>query len=643
MSLAEDFYQWTTDPARTSDELYPAEMLVERGWQLYQIKHKLPFHFNWDAIHRLKRERNENPAYRPRIADAHIKATLEMWEEIKEFSDDIGSMRPIRDLSVLRFFPHIETFALRCSEIADLSNLAGLRSLKKFSLSEFMSPLGHALVDLSPLAGLPHLTEVTLHITSPWPELSALATLPALRTLGYTGNLLALEVVPSLPAVESAGFCNSEGCSTPVRDLHALPAMPNVRLLSVGKFSGIHPTGITKLDGIERYPHLVNLSISGVFRDLRPLAALSELTCITIFSELFRDITPLAVLPLLREITLIRERPLDIEPLATAPALREISLPRCLILETELNALRAGLLSWNEDFLAPEPRPLPPLRWFCYEPQNPESQVMNAQPPDTCPRKKRYAGDPALLAASHRWVAAEIKRRLNALLGEGWSNSNGGLFVEIQRYQDVQRVPEIVECLRRLSAESLDPITYFISIEPHGDIVQDGWRPRRKRKQGSLDWLECESTVDEEIEDRMEYRRYRDEHFRRLENEHRLEILQQQGQTIDPKDFSPPTGIDALGAPETQPDPEEADDAASAGFDTNEDDENEDAGGIAEPPPAPPGTPSLGRQLSFSLRLSEQGAFVSKHQLDDALAALDVNFENWHELPIPPEDRPSLR
>ncbi len=647
MSLADDFYQWTTDPARTNDELFVAELIVGHGWALYRGKHKLPCEFNWDAIHRLQREQNENPAYRSHIARSHLEGTVEMWADIKILPSSICSQRPIRNLSVLRFFPHIEEISINCCEVADLSPVAGLRSLRKLGLAEYLSPVGHALVDLSPITGLPHLAEVLLNLDSPWPDLSALATLPALRELRFEGNLLALAEVPSLPTVENVTFGSGAYWSTPMRTLHALPAMPKVRLLSVGSTNGINATGTTTLDGIERYPHIVNLTLSGVFRDLRPLAALQELTCLTLFGELFTDLRPLAALPRLRELTLLRERPLDIEPLSEVPALREVSLPRCLILETELGALHAGLQPWSEDFLAPEPRTLPPLRWFRYVAQNAESKLIHGNMNVCDPRAERYAHDPALLAAESRWRDAEIKRRLDAILGEGWNTFFSHYYVRIQRYQDVQRLPEIIECLRRFSADCLDPIHYCVCVEPHGDIPQDGWLRRRVRKPGSLDWLDHESTLDEEREDREDYRRTREEHLRRLEREHRHEILRQQGHAIDPKDFSPPTGIDGLCAPEPLPEPEEPEEddapagAASAGFDTNDDEEeNEDAGSIAEPPPAPPGTASLGEDLSFSMHVSEHGVFVVEHQLPEALAALSVTFENWHDLPLPPESRP---
>ena len=174
---------------------------------------------------------------------------------------------------------------------------------------------------------------------------------------------------------------------------------------------------------------------------------------------------------------------------------------------------------------------------------------------------------------------------------------------------------------------------------------------RRKRKPGSLDWLYDDISLDETIQEREDYRRNREEELRRLEREHRLEILRQQGRAIDPKEFSPPSGIDGLGEPEPIPEPEEpeaADDApggaASAGFDTNEGDTNEaDGGNIAEPPPPPPDTRSLGERLSFSIKVSEHGAFIVEHQLPEARAALSVSFEDWHSLPLPVESRPLPR
>lgn len=106
---------------------------------------------------------------------------MEVWADIKDFPDSCGSKRRIRDLSVLRFFPHFEEISIHCAEIADLSPLAGLQGLRRLKLSERSSPVGYALLDLSPIAGLPNLAEVDLNLDSPWPDLSPLVMKAASR------------------------------------------------------------------------------------------------------------------------------------------------------------------------------------------------------------------------------------------------------------------------------------------------------------------------------------------------------------------------------------------------------------------------------------------------------------------------------
>ena len=177
-----------------------------------------------------------------------------------------------------------------------------------------------------------------------------------MRNLHFHGNLLAFSEVETLPAAEFVQAQKWIDASTPLRDLRVFPTMPKVKQLELS------PT--TSLEGIERYPSVVNLELGGDFTDLGPLAALENVTFLKLTSEHFTDLTPLTRMPKLREIVLVRERPLDLSALTDAPHLRRVDFQRCATMRTELAALNAGLLPEAEDFLAETPRPLGPLPFY---------------------------------------------------------------------------------------------------------------------------------------------------------------------------------------------------------------------------------------------------------------------------------------
>jgi hypothetical protein len=626
MNLPVEFQQWALDPARTNDELFTVEILLEWGRVVWGWKHQQPKMPDWDKEQAHRKERRLNPAYRTQIKRDYLDATIEIWADIKKFYYTSWEDRPMRNIEALRFFPHLEEVQINDAEIPDLSPLASLRQLTTLHLHEPLSNGGHVMHDLNAIAGLPALSRVSVSLRRPWPNVSALAELPALQSLVFTGNLLALRDVPRLPALEKATFNADFNWKTPLRDLRDLPEMPRVVIMKV--------EGVANLRGLDRYPRILNANLIGPFQDLEPLGALNKCTYLRLEGEQFSDLTPAAGMQELRELLLVRERPLDLAPLSDAVGLREVNIERCSILRTELSALSATLLPWDGDFLAPERRQLAPLRFFVYQPSHEEMKTLPPYDPSKDPRKAFYGEDEAFARAEARWFALRLQAQLDEFLGKGWGNVNstaldmpGHEHLVFKRFRDVMRFREIVEKLREIASECRFRWQYLISVEPHGDLSDEDEMEDDEERE---DWLEQEFDPEREKEEWDEFRAQRRLERERLEREHRLKILQQQGAEIDPAEFSP-------GSEKPRP----AQPAADAGGDADDEEEGDEEreGGLAEAIP-PDDEEGLGRDLSFVVSLDEKLLFVSDHMREEAEYLFGETAVSWHSLPEPPTERP---
>ena len=606
MSPAETFRDWALAPERTNDELYTIELLVDSAWETWCYRHQRHEPMDLDVqIARAKR-RMLNPAYRALISREKLDALVEVWADFRRFSFSFSHDRPVGEVETLRFFPQLTDVDIM-GNFTRIDALAGLRGLKNLSINS------ETLADIGALAGLPALERLRLRLHTPWPEISALATLPALRHLHYYGNLLALRDVPMLPAVVEAEFNTDFHWKTPLRDLRELPAMPAVRQLRV--------ESVATLAGVERFPAL-NLQLQGPFTNLSPLAAQTSVTWLRLQGKEFMDLRPLALMPALRELRLERELPLDLSPLADALRLRQVWVEGCDIVATELASINALLPPWSDDFLLPEPRPLAPVRFIAVDRDREDTKQAAPEPPD--PRPAFYGDDLAYAAAEDRWFNAELRRRLDALLGRGWRgrkdksnywpghNRPGNVQVHLNRFEDTLRLREVVQTLRELMAAARFPWDMLLIIEPHGNLDDD------------MDEIAARDDDDEDEaaaaerdrQERLEYRQYARERRAFLERQHRLRLQQEQGLPIDPNDFSAP--------PESEADDETEEEEGGAVLDPDDD---EDAD-------------SLGSQFHLYASLSEQVLSVWLHDTQLAADYYGQTPENWHELPEPPEQRP---
>jgi hypothetical protein len=621
MSLADDFRRWVADPARSVDELCAVEVLLELGEGIWKGQHK-QYGTDWEAKARKRKERAGNPAYRPKIQKKLLDQTLEVAPLIKNFSASWHDDRPIRSLEPLRFFPSIEEIGVTL-ETNDFSPLRSLPALRRLNFTEPHNGGGHVINDLSALAGL-KIQTLGVGMHTPWPNLRAIGELPELENLSVRANLLALRDVGPLPTVTTATFEHDFHCNTPVRNFHEFPAMPAVRHLRLNTIAG--------LEGIETMTELLDLDLVGPFQDLSPLEKLEKLAWVRLEGGWFMDLSPLAKMKGLRELLMVRERPLDLSPLSEAPALREVNVERCAILRTELSALNAGFPPWYLDFVAPEPRPLSPLRIFTYKPDHPDvAEARKVTEAD--PREAYYGDDQHYRAAEARWFAQELQRRLDALLGEDWGDVTsfpdrwaGYRHLTIKRFKDVFRMEEIVQSARELMAASRFPWQIMVNAEPHGDLSKDMEEIRAQREEQERDWLDREYDAKQEREEYEEFRQTRRELYERLEREHRLRLLQQQGEVINPADFSP----------EAKPPPKK-------GGDEDEDEYEDDEGGLDEFDEDEPEQSEFEEAMSFVFDLTENSIWVSAHQRETFETTLGLKAEDWHALPEPPAERPRPR
>ncbi|MFT3782577.1 MAG: hypothetical protein QM790_11235 [Nibricoccus sp.] len=599
MNLAEEFAAWVREPSRTNEELFLAELLIEEGHGVWRRITKAPWsRTDFDALAAHRKRRMLNPAYRAKLNREKLAHTVEAWAEMDEISNHVYEDRPVRDLSALRFFPHLKKLELR-SDLADLSGLEVLQSLRQLELRDTR------LADLGPLAKHPQLEKVSLDLEWPWPALASLATLPQLKELLFEGNILALAEVKELPAVETATFGRSFYRSTvPLRVLEEAPAMPLVRDLT------LHST--TDLRGLERYERLEKLKIGGPFEDLSPFGSLSHLRELTLSGERFSDLAPLARLPHLRTLELNREHGLDLTPLSDSPSLRSVK-SNCEVLKTELATLNAALGFIDvSDFLAPEPRPVLPLRFLTWRPRDPEYTDLNHErQPDE--RIAAFGDDPLLKPAEKKWFSLLVREKLKPFGDERWIQFSGlgdTLMVKLFRPHEALSLRQMIDALHPLLRLTRFHWEFIFDVELNGDPDEDDW----ERPDYSVFDAERER---EEWEDTQERIRERKE---MLEREHQLNLQKQQGLATD------------TGASEDTED--ERDDGAkpeepAASKDDAEEDEDDDDEFVDD--------------RSFRLWISNDIVWMTECEADDVVEFLGpVKLENWHQLPEPPAERPYL-
>jgi hypothetical protein len=510
-----DFVSWALSPDRTQEEAYCAELLVDFGMTHWRFKNNQPRPLSIPQEIEAKKRRKLNPAHRVKLKREDVERAAAMLPLLKSLRLETHDDRPLRDLSGLRFFTHFEEAHIMWTEVADCSVLREFKPLKRLWLTD------DAVEDLAPVGTLVGLEELRLRLRQPWPVLRALAALEKVQKFEYAGNLLALEELPRLAGVREVKMENHFTATLPLRDCQRLPEMPELDAFEL--------LGVYRLDGIARWPRLRTLMLGGPYRDLRPLTGLGALTHLTLKTPETLDLSPLAKLPELRRLLVVGDRPQDYSVLAEAPRLHEVSSEGCDINQMELATLHAVLTPWAEEFAAPEPRPLPPLRFV-------------ALPHDKLPRVQRapgptlWDGDHGMGESETRWVkrrvGVAIARRLKMeRWGEmdHWVGTPGTTSMTVRSLEAAERLAEVVEAVREVLAATLHPwaVGFYIMLD-------NEWRRTEDE--------ELSEALDEqrEVEELREFRARQKEHKEFLEREHRLRLRQQEGHPVDPEEFAPP-------------------------------------------------------------------------------------------------------
>ena len=602
---------WVSDPTRTNDELFTVEAILEtvRG-------HNWPFDYadnSFEAQRERARERKLNPAHRPALHHDELQALAERARTLNYFSGAPMGDRPLRNVDALRFFPALENLSVQSSDVADLSPLASLQKLQYLSIAEYADLYGCWPISLSQCGKMPVLARLHLALRHPWPDLRALAEWPALTDIAFNGNLLALEDVQVLPATRNALLKNWLKLEVPLRDCSRLPEMPRVKVLT------LHSTA--SLAGIDRYQTVVNLELAGCFRDLSPLAAMENVTALTLIGEFFHDLQPLTRMPKLRELKFVREFPLDLAILSECPHLRRVEYEHCAMMRTEVAALNAGLLPEALDFAAEQPRPLAALKFYRLEPSpNKPDFFATRRAKWEKARDEFYDGDVAFRAAETRAFCNAMQAKFNELLGPRWGIFQSA-FVSLKRYADTIRLPELINAVREYSAQSRFPLEITFVVEPHADMseeLEEMQAREAKVAAPDTDYLMKYYEEKSVLEENEEARRQREERYELLKREHLLRLRGEAEAELAylAKDETPPSE-EEQGTEE----PNEASDSEEAG---------EGGVAIAPPPPAPKDTAQLSDDLMFYLTVFEDCAAANSHWAGRAEYHLGVKFIPWN-------------
>ncbi len=594
------FIDWALDGARTLEERFTLELIVEQGVGYWEAQHKSYTPTNWEARQELERQRSLNPAYQPKISEQNLCRTAECLHLLKIWWGSRGyNQRQIRDLKAFGFLTKLEELRIGDCEVTDVSVLT---TLPKLRLVHFASA---DCEDLSPLAGCRQLRELALtlgksgvRVGSHWPNVKGLEQLQELESLSLSGNLLAFAPGISWPKVRTATLhCNPLAA----RSVRELPQLPACEFLVLG--------GVEKLDGIEAFPRLRNLTISTNTHSFEPLAALPDLTALTCSGFTPLDVRPLTRLPQLQALifnanyqyVLNPPKPRDFSPLADAPRLRELVVAGCPPVEEEVQTMSALLLRWDDELLAATPRPVPPLRLIIAK-QHP----MDRQHTPQLDPSDHGLPDVALRKFQGDWVGRYLFKAISKKIGcNDWGTAEGeGVYrsftVQIHAYALVEKSREILEATREAIARLKHDYVGTFWIRLQSPTLE----PTRAQ-------IELQAQFDEEQE-KADYERQQRERMEFLERQHRLELKKQLGEIIKPEDFTAPPPTPLPPAP----------------WEREEEDEEEDESGFGdiavkekvEPPPNPwDNEHPLADKYALLARLTLEELWVWPHHRDLAV------------------------
>lgn len=537
------FSQWALDDSRTSEERYLIFLVCEACRLLEYLRKPIEYqreHIFKSLPQQFWKELYLNPLLLPDIGPGDTERAARMAEFLTKFSPNADhEKRKLGDAgAVLRFFPALEVVAMGSTAIKDLSFVASLPKLRCLQL------FSGVLENLEPLRGCAALRELSLgftgagppHFTPPvyWLDAQPLGALKGLKKLTIYPNPAILKGL-SFPALTSADFSGGN-CVQP--DCTHLPDMPQLRLLKLD--------GVQSLRGISRFPQLRHLKISGPLRDWGDVSMLKELDCLEVDTQdgWPRDVMPLTTLPNLLWVRFGGEIPRNYWPLGQSPRLREVSMGNVPSVQLDVQAVNAGLASWDGIFALPELRPRAPLRFVAAE-WGYDPGVLPPSPQEPGPE---FLQHPKLFHLERLWMQSRVDQALRTVIGneglgdrshlstyEGsWERSAS---IDLTTLEAAKRLPQVLEAAREALAAS--PHEWRCSVAVDLRLTEMEMTEQQKK------WLrqieEEGNRDDDDSEDRVNRYRLTQQHI--IETQFRLRASEEDGDELDPEDFVPPEDI----------------------------------------------------------------------------------------------------
>lgn len=239
-----------------------------------------------------------------RLTGLEALEALPALEELSVSQSKADDFGPLRRLTRVE---RLNAFALQAPEYSWLAGMTGLRAVVLASST---------IVDLSPLAGLVHLEELSIERTQKIQDLLPLARLTALKSLNVDDSL--------------------------VSDLRPLAGLPALESLSIGE------TRVTSLAPLAKVRTLKFLEARGApIADLGPVAKLPALAQIQIPKTRVKNLAPLAGLDL-HLLDVGGTAVTSVKPLLQQRGLLYLRVPAA-VPQAELHALKAQLPSLKID------------------------------------------------------------------------------------------------------------------------------------------------------------------------------------------------------------------------------------------------------------------------------------------------------
>jgi hypothetical protein len=513
-----DFVTWALSPERTIDEAFLAEILVEHALAVWKRSRNIEVpNETWDVKRERYRKRRLNPAHRAVLPEVDVMRAAEVLPTLTELDRlSFGEDRVFRDLSGLRFCPALKKLNIGTQEVLSLDFLRFLPALESVWISDDI------LEDFSGLAHCKKIKDIHLWIGFPWPDLRALAELPALEEITMHANLPALRGVGCLKNVRRVKLWGVQNGRAPLPDATWLPDMPLLAEATFERMSGLKEIG--------KFPALVDLTVCGPFKDLSPLAE-SPAQKLKIYGERYHDVSPLTRMPRLRVLEFNREFPLDYTPLLDAPLLRDVVNLDKHADELELAALNAALGGWDDECLLPVPRTI----------SAPVFRVVDVQIPAEPGFEPREGSggnsSKPVLCSQAQWIADRLDAALTKWFGEGsWGETRSSeydaprfeLDVTLHSVEAAERLMEVVDICRKMLATLRDRWVISLTVDPKSQWQRDPdeWKDEVQR--------ELEETISE-AEDRAQRRR---DYLAYLERLHIFKLRAEQGETPSPEQFA---------------------------------------------------------------------------------------------------------